>query len=115
MKQSIIYQIRCVQTGKLYYGKTKNPGSRWSSHKSKLRAGRHHCAELQADWDRFGERFFDFHCVAIEDEHEDMEALYISTAKDFCYNVQMKHRSYQRMVDEHELELPEEFLHGDYE
>lgn len=115
MKQSIIYQIRCVATGKVYIGKTKNPGSRWSAHKSKLRAGTHHCIELQQDWDYYGDRYFDFHCMDIEAEHEDMEALHIAKVNDFCYNTQMKQRSYQRMVEEHELDLPEEFLHGGYE
>ena len=112
MKQSIIYQIRCFPNGKIYIGKTKNPGSRWSNHKSKLRSGRHHCPALQSDWDHFGERFFDFHCVAIEAEHEDMEALYISAVSDLCYNRQMKKRSYEKMVEEYETELPDEFLHG---
>lgn len=90
MNQRIIYKITCSPTGWVYVGSTKNPGSRWSSHKSDLRRGKHANPSLQGDWDRYGSNSFTFRCVEIEDQNEDMEAVIIAAHRGYCYNVVKK-------------------------
>jgi len=57
-----IYVITSRSTGKLYVGLTQNFDRRKQSHLAHLRAGKHHCAKLQALFDDLGESdlFFDF-------------------------------------------------------
>lgn len=58
-KQSGIYQITCVPTGKVYVGSTVNIRERWYRHRRLLRVGKHQNPHLQAAWDRYGEACFE--------------------------------------------------------
>lgn len=55
-----IYGIRNIRNGKIYIGQTADIKNRWMSHKSELRAGRHHNKHLQSAWDKYGEDAFLF-------------------------------------------------------
>lgn len=108
MNQRIIYMITCTRNGRMYVGKTKNPGQRWSSHRSKLRKGTHPCKDLQEDWDIWGAQFFTFRCVEIEEAGEDMEAVVLGRiGSERCYNTNMKTQAYEETLDA--FDLPDEF------
>jgi len=60
MKIIGIYKIESRTSGKFYIGSTLNIKSRWSRHKSDLRARIHHSLILQRAWDKYGENDFEF-------------------------------------------------------
>lgn len=60
MNQSGIYEIVNTVNGKRYIGSSKNIKFRWCIHKTELRQSAHHCAHLQAAWNRYGEEAFQF-------------------------------------------------------
>ena len=100
MTQQIVYIITCTRNGRVYVGKTKNPGQRWSSHRSKLRKGTHPCKDLQEDWDIWGARYFTFRCVNIEEPDEDMEAVVLGRlGEGRCYNQNMKKQAREETLD----------------
>lgn len=53
-----IYAIRNTVNGNAYIGSTTNYKSRWFTHKSLLRKGKHHSFILQRAWDKYGEAAF---------------------------------------------------------
>lgn len=54
-----VYSIRNVENGKHYVGCTAGkPQKRWREHRCLLRAGKHACGELQADWIKSTEQCF---------------------------------------------------------
>jgi group I intron endonuclease len=94
MKQPVIYRIRNVTNGKFYVGSTVNTQERFRTHRKKLRTGKHHCAHLQAAWNKYGEDCFKFEVVevvvgqdlqAVEDEW-----LTKYVGKPECYNVGLR-------------------------
>lgn len=58
-----IYRILHRQSGKSYVGSAIDMQRRWQGHRRALRRRQHHCAALQEDWNRYGERSFDFTVV----------------------------------------------------
>lgn len=91
MKQPVLYKITNVVNGKFYVGSTGNARERFRQHRNKLRRGVHHCAHLQAAWNKYGEDCFKFSII----EHiESMEALVEAenkwlidhVGKENCYN-----------------------------
>lgn len=107
MRQRIVYKITCSKTGWSYIGASKNPGSRWSSHLHSLRRGTHSNSGLQSDWDRYGESNFEFRCLDIEDEKEDIESVIIAAHGNLCYNRVPKLSGLRDM--EEVGEIPEEY------
>ena len=94
MKQPVIYRIRNVTNGKFYVGSTVNTQERFRTHRKKLRTGKHHCAHLQAAWNKYGEDCFKFEIVevvvgqnlqSVEDEW-----LVKYVGKPECYNVGLR-------------------------
>jgi group I intron endonuclease len=63
MKQPVIYKITNVVNAKFYVGSTTNTRERFRTHRSRLRRGVHHCAHLQAAWNKYGEDCFKFAIV----------------------------------------------------
>lgn len=57
-RESGIYLIRCLPTGKVYVGSSKNIYKRAKEHLSDLRRGIHHSFRLQRAWSRYGESAF---------------------------------------------------------
>jgi group I intron endonuclease len=55
-----IYQIRNTATGKVYVGSAVHIGRRWSLHKRRLNAGKHHSQRLQNAWVKYGPEAFEF-------------------------------------------------------
>lgn len=60
-----IYAITNTVNGKKYIGSTVNYKSRWHSHRSALRRGKHHSFILQKAWDKHGEQSFKFELLLI--------------------------------------------------
>ena len=58
-----IYQIRHIESGKIYVGSAINPRRRWKGHRDKLRIGKHHSIYLQHAWDKYGEAAFVFEII----------------------------------------------------
>lgn len=58
-----IYQIRHVESGKVYVGSAVNPHQRCYEHRSILSRGLHHSAYLQRAWNKYGESAFVFEIV----------------------------------------------------
>jgi len=55
-----IFQIRNVQTDKVFVGSTPNLDAVFNRHKFQLNAGRHPSKSLQQDWNELGEEKFAF-------------------------------------------------------
>lgn len=60
MKEPVLYKITNVVNEKFYVGSTGNMRERFRQHRNKLRRGVHHCAHLQAAWNKYGEDCFKF-------------------------------------------------------
>ena len=59
-----IYRINCKVNGKVYIGESTVICARIGSHFNQLAANKHHCRELQADWNNFGTKAFE--CFVLE-------------------------------------------------
>lgn len=66
----VIYQIRCLVSGRVYVGSTKALKDRWKHHRSDLRAGKHTNFKLQAAWIKYGENSFVFEILEHCEYHE---------------------------------------------
>lgn len=53
-----VFQIRNLQTGRIYIGSSNDLQAFWRSQKFQLEAGMHSNSELQADWNQFGAEQF---------------------------------------------------------
>jgi group I intron endonuclease len=91
----VIYTIRNVTNGKFYVGSTVNQRERFRTHRNKLRRNAHHCAHLQAVWNKYGEECFKFEVVStvasvdILQSAEDLWlSKYVGTAE--CYNTGLR-------------------------
>lgn len=63
MRRPVIYKIRNVVNNKFYVGSTVSTRERFRNHRKALRGNRHHCAHLQAAWNKYGEDCFKFEVV----------------------------------------------------
>jgi group I intron endonuclease len=94
MKQPVIYRIRNVVNQKFYVGSTVNTQERFRTHRKKLRAGKHHCAHLQAAWNKYGEDCFKFEIleVVIEQDLQAVEDEWLVryVGKPECYNAGLR-------------------------
>lgn len=91
MKDPVVYWIRNRTNGKFYVGSTTQRYVRWRTHKKKLRAGTHHCRHLQAAWNKYGEKAFEFSVVEVVLDVALLEAaedrwLSEHVGKPHCYN-----------------------------
>lgn len=59
-----VYAIVCTVNGMQYVGSAADVRRRWSTHRWALRHGKHRTAALQADWDKRGEKAFEFKMLA---------------------------------------------------
>jgi len=71
MRRKIIsvYAIKNKKTGAAYIGGSKNVVSRFSTHRVKLRLGRHENSRLQKSWNIYGEEEFVFEKIEIVSDH----------------------------------------------
>lgn len=58
-----IYQIRHIESGKVYVGSAVNPAQRKRQHFHLLRNGKHHSSYLQHAWGKYGEEAFVFEII----------------------------------------------------
>ena len=91
MKKAVIYKIINLVNGKFYVGSTNNQRERFRTHRNKLRSSSHHCAHLQAAWNKYGEDSFIFKVIEeIENEAllQAAEDTWLSewVGNDRCYN-----------------------------
>ena len=77
-----VYAIRCEANGKVYVGMSSNVKQRWSRHMSRLRAGKHHVPDMQADYDKYGECFS---FAVIDDVNT-----YDDRRKEFAWQIKLK-------------------------
>lgn len=64
---SSIYGIRHTESGRVYVGSAVKTNARWRQHRSQLRKGTHHNSYLQATWNKYGERAFEFVVLEVVD------------------------------------------------
>lgn len=89
-----IYQIRHIESSKVYVGSAINPQKRCKEHGNALLAGRHHSRYLQRAWNKYGEGAFIFEIIEpvlfVEDlitrEQHWIDTLQASNAR-YGYNV----------------------------
>jgi group I intron endonuclease len=91
MREPVIYWIKNKTNGKFYVGSTLQRYVRWKTHKNKLKANTHHCAHLQAAWNKYGAEVFEFKVVErVADAEHLQEAedrwLQAHVGKPHCYN-----------------------------
>lgn len=53
-----IYCYKCLETGKSYIGSTQNMKAMLNGGTFRLNAGNHKNKNLQADWNKYGDKFF---------------------------------------------------------
>jgi group I intron endonuclease len=84
------YIIKCVTSGKNYYGSTSNFKKRVTQHKYLLLRDRHHSAHLQKAWNKYGEVAFEFSILKVFECPEIMllaEKSLLETYFKVAYNV----------------------------
>lgn len=91
----VIYKIINLVNDKFYVGSTNNQRERFRTHRNKLRQGVHHCAHLQASWNKYGEEKFAFKVVAHVPNDESLQEaedlwLMAHVGKDHCYNTGLR-------------------------
>lgn len=87
----VIYKIVNLVNDKFYVGSTNNKNERFRTHRNKLRRGVHHCAHLQASWNKYGEEKFAFKVIAHVPDGESLQDaedawLISNVGKAHCYN-----------------------------
>lgn len=61
--KSGIYKITNIFNQKIYVGSAVNLQARFNSHKTNLRANKHHSKKLQNSWNKNGENSFEFSVI----------------------------------------------------
>lgn len=64
-----VYAIKNTKTGAIYIGGSTNVVARFSTHRVKLRSGKHENSRLQKSWNNDGERSFCFGIVEVIKDH----------------------------------------------
>jgi group I intron endonuclease len=63
-----IYKITNKINNKVYIGETLDIRRRWGEHKDNLKNNTHHSYKLQNDWNKYGEKNFEFEIISVLDE-----------------------------------------------
>lgn len=87
----VIYKIVNLVTSAFYVGSSTGYVTRWTCHRHRLKRNKHHCAHLQAAWNKYGSAAFAF--VVVE-EVSDGRTLHEAEQKwldehvgqKYCYN-----------------------------
>lgn len=86
-----IYVIHNTKNGKVYFGQAQDIHWRWTTHKNQLRKQHHVNRFLQADWNQYGEKAFEFkiveQCSVEELDEREQYWLDIYMPKQVCYNI----------------------------
>jgi group I intron endonuclease len=86
-----VYKITNTVDGKVYIGSTATDmDTRWTTHRSALRGGKHYNAHLQRAWNKYGESAFTFEVVETGADKKDVREKELSWISRFfgknCYN-----------------------------
>lgn len=68
-----VFQIRNLATGKIYIESSVNLEAIWNRHRVQLKFGGHPNAELQKDWNAYGEESFAYEILEEIDQKEGMD------------------------------------------
>lgn len=68
-----VFQIRNLATGKVYIESSVDLDAIWNRHRVQLKFGGHPIAELQQDWNTYGEENFVFEILEEIDQKEGMD------------------------------------------
>lgn len=87
----VIYKIVNLVTSAFYVGSTNDFSRRRVVHRQRLKRGKHHCAHLQAAWNKYGAAAFAFVVVQELDSNEklfqeEQKWLDEHVGKKYCYN-----------------------------
>jgi 5'-3' exonuclease len=90
-KEYVVYRIRNLINGSIYFGSSSSVTARWADHKRMLKKEGHHNEGLCRDARVYGENNFEFKVLSKHQNHEKMrccEQLYISMfwGRKNCYN-----------------------------
>lgn len=69
-----VYQIRNLQTNRIFVGSSLDLDAIWNRHRLQLNMGNHPNAALQTDWNTLGEQQFAYEIVAEIKQAEDIPA-----------------------------------------
>jgi len=95
MPEYALYEIRNLQTEKLYVGSTKSTRERFAQHRRQLRQGVHHNRHLQRAWNKQAGQGFKFVTVgrcSAEDRWDREEAHFERFPRSRLYNHSMQAR-----------------------
>jgi group I intron endonuclease len=67
-----IYQIRHIESGKVYVGSAKSFKKRWREHRRLLRSGKHPNRHILASWQKYGEEGFVFEVIEVVTDVQDL-------------------------------------------
>jgi group I intron endonuclease len=87
----VIYKIVNLVTSAFYVGSTNDFSKRRVVHRQRLKRGKHHCAHLQAAWNKYGASAFAFVVVQELDSNEalfqeEQKWLDEHVGQKYCYN-----------------------------
>ncbi len=89
-EDSGVYVIQCKINGRMYIGSSKNLKERFNRHKDLLEKGIHHCADLQIDYNKYGNENFEIKVLEYCDEanarKRELEYIDALNIKKFGYN-----------------------------
>ncbi|MED3792508.1 GIY-YIG nuclease family protein [Niallia alba] len=86
----VVYSITCINTNRVYFGRSQEVDKRWRAHKNMLRRGLHNNTVLQKEWLLYGEDNFKFeilHRYENISEAEAREQEYIDDCSYDKYNI----------------------------
>ncbi len=92
-KQPGIYLIGCIENDYRYYGESSNVSGRLASHRSQLTNQIHHNRSLQADWNLYDSKSFEFVVLYMGEQWKDSsirrgkESELIVLDRHICYNI----------------------------
>lgn len=109
-----IYVILHVKSGKIYLGQAQNIRARWRCHRSDLKLGKHGNRHLQAAWNKYGEKAFQFkileRCSIDQLDEREQHYLDVYIPKGICYNIAIDATVPWRgrhLSDAHKLQISE--------
>lgn len=85
----VIYKIVNLVTSAFYVGSTNNFSVRSTTHRKRLKRNKHHCAHLQAAWNKYGAAAFAFVIVEeVEVNLHEAEQKWLDehVGQKYCYN-----------------------------
>lgn len=90
-----VYALRCDANGKMYIGSSTNMDRRIHEHMAALRFGRHPNPDMQADFNKYGERFSA--CILQDYMSGDTSRTHLESAYMTIFGTRDRNRGYNYM------------------